>query len=248
MEKCFPVTKVVRYRAKKFGHLKGEYAMMKELRNGPITCGIACNHAFTWEYSAGIFYDTTGFKELDHDVEIVGWGEEDGVKFWHARNSWGTFWGMNGFFKIVRGVDNLGIESDCHFVVPDIVDEELVFEERPIYGGSHYGIRPFRIEDARKHTVPDTSDVAIPEQLTDQENADDSAVGSNGDYMDKVLNMYKNLELAKLHENGKMETTTQPRTSIFMELSVGVLAVCTIGAGFYLYRTRRRRAYSMINH
>ena len=27
---------------------------------------------------------------------MVGWGEEDGVKFWHVRNSWGTYWGKVG--------------------------------------------------------------------------------------------------------------------------------------------------------
>ncbi|CCI45246.1 unnamed protein product [Albugo candida] len=59
--------------------------MIKELQNGPIICGIACNKAFTLIYSAGIMNDTTGCMELDHDVEIVGWGEENGIKYWHIR-------------------------------------------------------------------------------------------------------------------------------------------------------------------
>lgn len=157
---CFPVTKVVRYRAKRFGHLAGEHAMIKELANGPITCGIACSDGFTYGYKAGIYEDTTGFMDIDHDVEIVGWGEEDGVKYWHVRNSWGTYWGMNGFFKIVRGKNNLGIEADCAFVEPDISDEELVWEENPIYGGSIFGIVPFK-ETAKDHPIEDTQDVTI---------------------------------------------------------------------------------------
>lgn len=87
---CFPVKSVVRYRAKEYGHVTGEHAMMKELLKGPITCGIACSDGFTFDYSAGIYEDKTNFTEIDHDVEIVGWGEEDGVKYWHVRNSWGT--------------------------------------------------------------------------------------------------------------------------------------------------------------
>lgn len=156
---CFPVTKMVRYRAKRYGHISGEAAMMKELMNGPITCGIACSNSFTYEYKAGIHHDTTGFMDIDHDVEVVGWGEENGVKYWHARNSWGTYWGMNGFFKIIRGINNLGIEADCAFVEVDITEEELIWEEKPVYGGSIFGIVPFNEKEASEHPISDTTDI-----------------------------------------------------------------------------------------
>jgi cathepsin X len=169
---CFPVTKMVRYRAKKYGHLSGELAMMKELLNGPITCGIACSNGFSYDYKAGIFEDTTGFMDIDHDVEIVGWGEEDGVKYWHVRNSWGTYWGMNGFFKIVRGKNNLGIEADCAFVEPDISEQELVWEEKPTYGGSIFGIVPFNDTAAATHPIEDsTSDVTVPDSAPSKDTA-----------------------------------------------------------------------------
>ncbi|KAE9335763.1 hypothetical protein PF008_g13335 [Phytophthora fragariae] len=160
---CFPVKTVVRYRAKEYGRVAGEHAMMKELLNGPITCGIACSDEFTFNYSAGVFHDKTGFLDIDHDVEIVGWGEEaDGTKFWNVRNSWGTYWGMKGFFKIVRGVNNLGIESDCHWVNPDISDEELVFSQTtPLYGGSLWGIVPFAKGAATSHPINSTADVVL---------------------------------------------------------------------------------------
>ena len=29
------------------------------------------------------------------------------------RNSWGEYWGEMGYFKIRRGLNQLGIESDC---------------------------------------------------------------------------------------------------------------------------------------
>lgn len=53
-----------------------------------------------------------------HEVAIVGWGEENGVKFWNVRNSWGSHWGENGFFRVVRGVNNIAIESSCYWGTP----------------------------------------------------------------------------------------------------------------------------------
>jgi len=44
-------------------------------------------------------------------VELVG-EEKD---YWIGRNSWGTAWGLNGFFKIKKGSENLGIETKCYW-------------------------------------------------------------------------------------------------------------------------------------
>merc|ERR550519_1306993 len=52
----------------------------------------------------------------NHDITIVGYGEENGVKFWKLKNSWGTGWGEGGFGKILRGDGHCGLGID--FSVP----------------------------------------------------------------------------------------------------------------------------------
>lgn len=52
----------------------------------------------------------------EHAVSILGYGEEDGVKYWLARNSWGASWGDNGFFKMIRGVNEGDFERECYAI------------------------------------------------------------------------------------------------------------------------------------
>ena len=100
--------------------------MMAEIyARGPIACTIAVPDDLM-QYKGGVYRDTTGAKTLDHSISVAGWGEEeDGTKYWIGRNSWGTFWGEKGWFKIIRGEDNLGIESDCQWAVPRIPTEKV---------------------------------------------------------------------------------------------------------------------------
>lgn len=92
--------------------------MINEIaQRGPITCGIAVTQALL-NYTGGIFIDNTNNTDIDHDISVVGYGEENGVKYWVIRNSWGTYWGEEGFFRLIRGENNLAIESDCSWAVP----------------------------------------------------------------------------------------------------------------------------------
>lgn len=99
-----------------FGYTtSGEDAMLKLLQEGPIVCSMAVDDDFYDNYESGIYYDKTNYKETDHEVAVIGYGysEEEDLKYWIVANSWGTQWGEDGYFKIVRGVNNLAIEEYC---------------------------------------------------------------------------------------------------------------------------------------
>jgi cathepsin X len=101
-----------------YGQVSGEEKMIQEIyQRGPIACGIAVPAALE-NYTHGIFNDTTGDLNIVHDISVVGFGVEDGTKYWVVRNSWGSHWGENGLFRVLRGVNNIAIETDCAWATP----------------------------------------------------------------------------------------------------------------------------------
>eukprot|EP00343_Euplotes_focardii_P011117 CAMPEP_0205830756 /NCGR_PEP_ID=MMETSP0206-20130828/42076_1 /ASSEMBLY_ACC=CAM_ASM_000279 /TAXON_ID=36767 /ORGANISM="Euplotes focardii, Strain TN1" /LENGTH=450 /DNA_ID=CAMNT_0053134715 /DNA_START=386 /DNA_END=1735 /DNA_ORIENTATION=+ len=115
---CFPVEEYPKYFVYDYGFVSGEEDMMEEvLAWGPISCSISLTEELH-NYTGGVFEDTTGRHAFDHEVEIVGFGVEDEKKYWHIRNSWGSNWGDEGFFKLIRGIDNLAIETNCSWASP----------------------------------------------------------------------------------------------------------------------------------
>ena len=121
---CFAVRNFTKYYVDEMGYVSGEIDMMKEIyARGPIVCNIADPDTFK-KYTGGIYKDETGASAVSHAISVVGWGEENGEKYWIVRNSWGTYWGEDGFARVVRGINNLKIEDECMWATPVIPAEQ----------------------------------------------------------------------------------------------------------------------------
>jgi len=93
--------------------------MKKEISaRGPIECGIMATDKLYNTYKSGIYEESSSWVSINHSVSVVGYGIENGVEYWVIRNSWGTWWGEEGFLRIRQHKNNLGIEDDCHWAVP----------------------------------------------------------------------------------------------------------------------------------
>ncbi|BFZ21365.1 hypothetical protein BsWGS_24404 [Bradybaena similaris] len=100
--------------------IEGVEKIMQDLvDNGPVTAAFTVYSDFL-SYKSGVYKHTTGEELGGHAVKILGYGVENNVKYWLVANSWNEDWGDKGFFKILRGTDECGIESEISAGEPKV--------------------------------------------------------------------------------------------------------------------------------
>jgi len=98
--------------------VSGEKAIMQEIySHGPVETAFSVYQDFL-TYKSGVYKRKSSQFLGGHAVKILGWGVESGTKFWLVANSWNPSWGDGGYFKIVRGTNECGIEGSCNGGVP----------------------------------------------------------------------------------------------------------------------------------
>lgn len=81
-----------------------EEALAKAVAAQPVSVAICANRALQL-YQTGVF-NADCCNNINHGVLAVGYGDEDGNKFWKVKNSWGAAWGE---------------EVSCHAYCPDLL-------------------------------------------------------------------------------------------------------------------------------
>jgi C1A family cysteine protease len=89
-------------------------------KHGPLFISFQAPTGFD-EHVGGIFTDYYGGchanGKRDHTALLIGWGTENGHDYWIIKNSYGTWWGEAGFFKMTRGINLCGIADDVSYPI-----------------------------------------------------------------------------------------------------------------------------------
>jgi len=97
----------------------GETDIQKMIMSGgPVETAFTVYSDFE-NYAGGIYHHVSGSMAGGHAVKMVGWGVENGQKYWKVANSWNPYWGEKGYFRIRRGNNEGGIEDQVIGSAPD---------------------------------------------------------------------------------------------------------------------------------
>jgi hypothetical protein len=128
-------------------------AIKDALLDGPVTTTMRIHHSF-YAYSDGVYSAHGSPSTLErHIVLIVGW--DDAEQCWLAKNSWGRFWGEDGFFRI-------SYDSGCAFgrwtvrALDCLVAPPLLVFDVPVIGQAQ----------TLTFTVNNTTDQALSDVVT----------------------------------------------------------------------------------
>jgi len=87
------------------------------MTNGPVEAALTVYADFV-NYKSGVYQHVSGKALGGHAIKMLGWGVEDGTPYWLIANSWNSDWGDKGYFKILRGRNHCGIESQITAGLP----------------------------------------------------------------------------------------------------------------------------------
>jgi len=98
----------------------GHDAIKAQVGNvGPVVITVDVSGSIWPNYHHGII--SRGSTNINHQIELVGYGSVGGKDVWIIKNSWGKKWGMNGFGYIARTKDKNGVCGMYTWVLAPVV-------------------------------------------------------------------------------------------------------------------------------
>jgi len=80
-----------------------ENALEAAVAQQPVSVAIEADKFVFQHYTSGVLTSDACGSNLDHGVLAVGYGTDNGLKYWKVKNSWGTTFGEDGYIRIEKG-------------------------------------------------------------------------------------------------------------------------------------------------
>jgi len=84
--------------------------MASAVSKQPVSVAVDAGGPLVQSYTGGVISGSCG-GAMDHAVLVVGYGY-DGLDYWKVKNSWGSYWGEAGYFRIQKGKWN-ALAGEC---------------------------------------------------------------------------------------------------------------------------------------
>jgi len=124
-DRCLDTSRAVRFYRTIAGYqISSDVESIKQeiYKWGPVAAGFQVFDDFISKYDGTSIYmgpAKGAVNQGGHAVEILGWGKENGVDFWWIANSWGTNWGLSGYFKMKMMIPECQLEQNVVGFIPD---------------------------------------------------------------------------------------------------------------------------------
>ena len=79
-------------------------ALQNAVAQQPVGVAVAASSSDMFFYKSGIISSATCGTSVNHAVLAIGYGTDpvSGKDYWLVKNSWGTTWGDQGYFKVLK--------------------------------------------------------------------------------------------------------------------------------------------------
>ena len=120
-DKCKTCSPVARFSSCSDVKPNDQISLLNAVAMGPVSVALSADTRYFQSYTGGILDASTCGTTLDHGVLVVGYGTDNGKKYWNVKNSWSSTWGEQGYVRILRSDSTndagiCGIAMDPSFI------------------------------------------------------------------------------------------------------------------------------------